>query len=461
MQLTDEPGFPRPVAADPKILRRRLIAASCALLGAATARAQDATANAAEAISTGWNVDSALAYYHESGGRIKAVEPIVNFSTTFADGRTFSIEGVFDSLSGGTPNGALPSRQAQTFATPSGKSLSAAPTTYTTSSGTLVSESAPIYTVQPGALPIDPNYHDQRFSVSADYGIPLDRLTTTSYGGRVSYEHDFVSISGNASIARDFNQKNTTVSLQVNDEFDKLSPIGGAPVAGSDYALFEKGGGKTKNGIGAMLGLTQVMTAHWLTEVNLSVDRFKGYLNDPYKIISIIDAGGNTTGYLYEKRPEQRTRKSVFWENRAAWGRISGDVSLRYMVDDWGVHSDTAETSVRWWNDDRDRFLEPTLRWYRQSAANFYTPWLNASGPGYVSYASSDARLGAFHAVTFGLKYGAKFEDLEDHTSSEFSVRVEYYQQTPDHLLAAPGALQGLDLYPGLKAILVQVGYKF
>lgn len=443
-----------------KVARRRLIAASCALLGATAARSQDATNSAADSMSDEWAFDSALAYYHESG-RVKAIEPIVNMSKTYGDGRTFSGQAVFDSLSGSSPNGALTSTKVQTFASPSGKSLSAAPTTYTTSSGQLVSESAPIYTINPGQLPVDPSYHDQRLSLSGNWGLPISRLTTTQVGGKLSYEHDFVSVSANAGISRDFNQKNTTLSFQLNNEFDRLSPIGGAPVAASDYALFQKGGGKTKDGVGAMLGLTQVMNRRWLTEFNLSVDRFKGYLNDPYKIISVIDPSGNTTGYLYERRPGTRTRKVAYWENKAAWGRLVLDGSLRYMADSWHVRSDTAEFSARWWNFDRDRYIEPTVRWYRQTAANFYTPWLDSGGSKYIDYASADTRLAAFHAYTVGLKYGAKIEDSEDQSSSEFNVRVEYYQQTLDHRTPGPGSLQGLDLYPGLKAILVQVGYKF
>ncbi|NNM61429.1 MAG: DUF3570 domain-containing protein [Steroidobacteraceae bacterium] len=448
-------------AADARLARRRLIAASCALLGATAARAQEATNAASDSISGEWNVDSALAYYHEGAGRIKAIEPIVNFSKTFGDGRTFSGQVVFDSLSGSTPNGALPSIQPQTFASPSGASLSASPVTYTTSSGTLATESARIYTVNPGQQPMDPNYHDQRLAVSANWGLPLSRVLNASYGGKLSYERDFVSVSANAGIARDFFEKNTTLSFQINNEFDKLNPIGGAPVPASDYALFQKTGGKTKDGVGMMFGLTQVMNRRWLTEVNFSLDRFHGYLNDPYKILSIISPSGGTTGYLYEKRPSSRTRKSVYWENRAAWGRLSMDLSMRYMVDSWRVHSDTAALSVRWWNPDRDRFLEPNVRWYRQSAADFYTPWIDSTGSRYISYASADARLGAFHAFTYGLKYGAKITDSQDDTTSEFSVRVDYYRQTPDHQLVGPGSLQGLDLYPGLQAILVQIGYKF
>jgi hypothetical protein len=36
-------------------------------------------------------------------------------------------------------------------------------------------------------------------------------------------------------------------------------------------------------------------------------------------------------------------------------------------------------------------------------------------------------------------------------------VRAEYYQQSVDERMAVPAFLQTLDLYPGLKAILVQV----
>ena len=154
-----------------------------------------------------------------------------------------------------------------------------------------------------------------------------------SIGGKVSDEDDFFSATVNASIAHDFNEKNTTISFGVDNEYDSMHPIGGAPVPGSDYALFEKTGGKTKDGVGALLGVTQVMTRTWLTEFNISVDRFTGYLNDPYKITSIIDSAGNTTGYEYESRPDQRTRKSAYWENRVAWtSQVSTALSLRYMT---------------------------------------------------------------------------------------------------------------------------------
>ncbi len=441
MQL--KPKTPPPMGAS---TRRRLIAASCALLGSAVARSQDGSpAPAGSGLLDDWSVDTALAYYHEQG-RIQAIEPIVNASKAFSDGEALSLNATFDSLSGSSPNGALTGRAPQTFASPSGTSLTGKRT----------------YTTPAGELPVDPKYHDQRLAVGGDWTVPLTRVTQLSAGGKLSEEHDFLSATVNATIAHDFNEKNTTVSFGISDEYDSIKPIGGAPVAGSAYSLFDKAGNKAKDGVGILVGMTQVMTRNWLTEFNVSVDRFTGYLNDPYKIISVVDTAGNTTGYVYESRPDQRIRKSAYWENRVTWtNQVSTALSLRAMADDWGVRSDTAQLHLHLSFSDRDRYIEPSLRWYRQTAAEFYTPWALGTEKPASSYESSDSRLAAFHALTYGLKYAQMLAGHDGHAGAEFSIRAEYYQQNFDNQMAAPGALQGLDLYPSLKAFLVQVGWRF
>jgi hypothetical protein len=423
--------------------------ASCALLGASAAQSQEAVGSQKEEsllnrLLEGVAFDSALAYYREDG-RIQAIEPVVNVSKTFASGDVASLDVTFDSLSGASPNGALPSRAPQTFTSPSGTSLSTG---------------RHLYTIAPGALPADPNYHDDRIAVAGQWELPLSRLTHLSLGGKLSGEDDFISATLSASIAQDFNEKNTTLLLGVDNEFDSLKPIGGAPVPDSDYAAFAKDGTKTKDGLGVLLGLTQVMTRQWLSELNLSWDRFHGYLNDPYKITSVLDAAGNTLGYVYESRPEERTRKSAYLENRVAWSNASAGMSLRYMQDDWGIHSDTAQAHVHLSFANRQQYLEPSIRWYRQSAADFYTPWLTEERP-LTGFQASDSRLGAFHAFTYGVKYAYKLSNDTGLAGSEFSVRLQYYQQIQDHRLTAPVLLQNLDLYPGLKAILVQFGWRF
>jgi Protein of unknown function (DUF3570) len=436
----------KPKSPPPKMgtARKRLMAASCALLGAGAARSQEThMAPPDSRLLEDWSVDSALAYYHEDG-RIQAIEPVVDVAKVFADGQALNFNVTFDALSGASPNGALTSRTAQTFASPSGKAQHR-------------------YTTAPGQLPVDPDYKDDRVAVGGDWTVPFTRADQVSIGGKLSAEDDFFSATVNASIAHDFNEKNTTLSFGVDNEFDSIHPIGGAPVPGSDYELAEKQtGGKTKDGVGVLLGVTQVMTQNWLSEFNISIDRFHGYLNDPYKITSIINSSGGTTGYEYENRPDQRTRRSAYWENRVGWSsRVSTALSLRYMSDDWGVRSDTAQLHVRWTFSNRERYIEPTIRWYRQTAADFYMPFILNTEKPITGYESSDSRLGAFRALTYGLKYAQMLPGLGSRPESEISIRAEYYQQTYDERVSVPAGLQGLDLYPGLKSVLVQIGWRF
>ena len=420
------------------------MAASCALLGAGSARSQQSQmAPPDSGLLEDWSVDSALAYYHEDG-RIQAIEPVVDVAKVFADGQALNFNVTFDALSGASPNGALTSRTAQTFASPSGKAKHE-------------------YTTAPGQLPVDPDYHDDRIAVGGNWSVPLTRVDQVSVGAKLSAEDDFFSATVNASIAHDFNEKNTTLSLGIDNEFDSIHPIGGAPVPAGDYELADKQtGGKTKDGVGVLLGVTQVIRRNWLSEFNISIDRFHGYLNDPYKFTSIINSAGGTTGYEYESRPDQRTRKSAYWENRVAWSsQVSSALSLRYMSDDWGVRSDTAQLHLRWTLPNRERYIEPTIRWYRQTAADFYLPFiLNTEKPA-TGYEASDSRLGAFHALTYGVKYSQKLPGLGSRPESEISIRAQYYQQTFDERASVPAALQGLDLYQGLKAVLVQIGWRF
>jgi hypothetical protein len=232
-------------------VRHQLAAASCTLLGATAARGQDSGGVPPEAQASDWSVDSALAYYHEDG-RIQAIEPVVDVSKAFAAGQLLGLKLTADSLSGASPNGALTSNKTQTFASPSATSFSPVPTSGKTSRP---------YTVLPGQLPEDPNYHDQRIAAALSWDQPLTRLTQMSFGSKLSDEHDFFSASVDASIAHDFNEKNTTASLDVNGEFDTINPIGGTPVPTSDYALFDKTtSSEHKNGAGVLLGLTQVIT---------------------------------------------------------------------------------------------------------------------------------------------------------------------------------------------------------
>jgi len=423
-------------------LRAGLIAASCALLSPAT-RAQ-----ALPEPEAGNQVDAGLLYYQEDKGRVRSVDAIVKLSRDFGDERALSITAAVDSLSGGSPIGAIASRSVQTFVSPSARSWNPG------GGGDDDDEGRP-YQVAPGNQPLVQDFHDLRGALDVNWSQPLGVGNKLAAGAHFSYEYDFLSASVNSALSRDFFSKNTTVGLGVSAEFDQIKAVGGTPVPGSDYSQLAKTrGNETKQVYGAQLGLTQVLARNWITQLNLSVDKGSGYLNDPYKILSRVDASGALLGYQFESRPDNHARRSVYLGNKVAFGRSVLDVSLRLGNDDWGIDSQTVEARYRFPLGART-YLEPQLRWYRQGAADFYRLYLTGSDPS-DSHMSADPRLGAFTAKTVGLKLGVGLSG-----GSEIGVRLSGYEQTPKVRSSTLAGLEGLDLNPRLRAAMLQVDWRF
>jgi len=416
-------------------LRAGLMAATCALL-APVARAQVPAEDPNQ-------VDTGLLYYQEDGGRVRSIDAIVKLNRDLGDERVLGAQVSVDSLTGGSPNGAVAQKSAQTFATPSGSSL--------TQTGR--GEHSQVYSIAAGKQPLDTSFHDLRIAGDLNWTQPVGIGNKMSVGGHLSKEYDFISASANGMFSHDFNNKNTTLGVGASAEFDQVKAVGGAPVAGTSYALFRKqDGSENKRVYGAQLGVTQVIARNWITQLNLSVDRSSGYLNDPYKILSLVNATGVTTGYYFESRPDTHTRKSAYLGNKLALGSSVLDLSYRYGTDDWGIDSHTVEAKYRL-RLGGSAYIEPQLRWYKQNAADFYRLFLTATPTGYMS---ADPRLAAFTAKTVGLKLGMPLAN-----GQEVSVRLEGYQQDPKVRSSSLTGLSGLDLNPRLRAVVLQLDWRF
>jgi outer membrane receptor for ferrienterochelin and colicin len=125
------------------------------------------------------------------------------------------------------------------------------------------------------------------------------------------------------------------------------------------------------------------------------------------------------------------------------------------MTDDWEIDSHTLELRYRWPFDGRS-YLEPHVRYYTQSHADFYRTSLDGT-QALPMYASADYRLGEFDAITIGLKYGRKTQ-----SGNEWSARLEYYVSdgsVPGELLI--GDQGDREIYPNLDAIIAQFSYSF
>jgi hypothetical protein len=422
-----------------------LAAATCALLGSAVA-----TPVVAQEEGGRWSFDSTLLYYGESDDRVQDISAAVAALRDFGDDRKLSATLTADTLTGASASGAIALDRPQTFTSPSGRA---------------------VYTTGAGDVPLDDTFLDTRFALNASWTQPLARLYTFSAGVGFSTEYDYTHLGANLSLARDFNKHNTTLSAGVAWSQDDVDPVGGRPLPLSQMLDVgnnsnKRDGSESKDVLDLLLGFTQVLNRTTVLRVNYSYSDSSGYLNDPYKLLSVVDPlTGDTLSrvpigqgpdgvYLFESRPDSRTKQSLYAEVKHAFGTPVMHFAYRFMTDDWGIDSHTAEVRLRW--PLGDGYIEPQVRYYTQSAADFYRASL-AGGQALPRYASADFRLGDFDATTVGVKYGHGTAG-----GNEWSIRAEYYQQdgsVPRDQIV--GNQANREQYPDLSAVVVQFGYRF
>lgn len=423
-----------------------LATATCALLGTGPHGAVQAQEEHA------WEFDSALLYYGEDKGRVQDISLNVLARRNFLDDKVLSLGLAVDTLTGSTPLGATPLDGPQTVTSPSGKKT---------------------YSMPPNEIPLDPSFLDTRVAFTASWEQPFARLNTLNAGISFSDEYDYTHAGVNLTLSRDFNKRNTTASLGLSAARDDWSPVGGTPDPLSPMLdvgdLSNRGPDDSKDIFDVVLGVTQVFSRNLVGQLNYSYSNSSGYLNDPYKILSVVDPvtgdpipptppsgiEGPSHIYLFEGRPDDRTKHSLYGKLKYYLSGKVLDVSYRYMTDDWEIDSHTLDARLRFPLSDRS-YLEPHLRYYTQTHADFYRVSL-VNGEPLPQYASADYRLGEFDAITAGIKYG-----WQSRSGHDLSVRLEYYMQDGD----APaeqivGRQADQDLYPDLDAIIFQFSYSF
>ncbi len=490
MQLTRAPGKLRKSLG---LLTANLLAAT----GAHAATVPDGVASIANAVfGAGTDVagdlgrtrvDSAVLVYQEAGGRVRAIEPVVGATLNRANGDAISVKLTVDTLTGATPNGALPWLTVQSFSTPAAAPTSGSTATVTSASGKSMLVTIPgvgavrQYTVPAKTLPVDAGFMDERRAIDLGFTKQWSEDLRLSVGLSASRERDFRSTSLSGGFSRDFNEKNTTVSAGLNLEFDESRPSFGTPVplsymvgrgreADDGPEGGREGSGRVvpatvvarnlspakKTVSSLVVGSTQVVNRRWLTQVSYNLGSSQGYQTDPYRIISQVNrTSGAPSNYLYESRPRSRIRQSVYWDNKLAIGPTFADLSVRGYHDSWGINSITIGAAERvpltsW------VYVEPQARYYQQTAANFFRDFL-INGQAMPTFVSSDGRLAKFSATTVGLKVG-----LNLFKTGELYVSAEQYDQTGEHHPAsAVGSLKTLDLFSGVSATSVIVGYSF
>jgi len=245
---------------------------------------------------------------------------------------------------------------------------------------------------------------DRRYEVSIGGSYYLDN---GRIGGNVGYSKEddyratYIGINGE----RHYNDDLTTIALGLSYSDDEIFP--------TDALLFNRVVNEDKSSASAFISVSQIITAVSTFQSAVSITEQTGFLSDPYK--------------LRDVRPDNKTQ--IAWSNSFRHFFVGADaawhINYRYYHDDFGISSNTFDMA---WHQNlgRDFKIVPTVRYYSQSAADFFTNIDNFLTPT-SQYQSSDYRLSAFGAISGALSFIADLGDWTATLTAERYIANEKY----------------------------------
>ncbi len=302
--------------------------------------------------------------YQEDGNRIAVKTQSALINQDLTPDLHLKLQGVIDAIAGATPNG----------------------------------QPAPAGSDQVVLTQI----HDRRKAWEADLSNQFPGINVAA-GFANSRESDYVSNGWSLNTLTGFNEKNTTLL---------------AGVAGTDDSVkvFFQSPWEKKHTIQAIVGLTQLLDPRTAVTVDVSWARVTGFLSDPYKLVqkTVEVAPGITLPFTFgENRPADRDQWTVYLGLNHAFPELNAalEAGYRYYHDTFGTDAHTVEVS--WLQRlGAQVLLRPNLRFYSQTAANFYhynldqtsiVPSATLPAPQGPFY-SSDHRISELNAYTYGLQ---------------------------------------------------------
>lgn len=302
--------------------------------------------------------------YRESGGRIVVKTQAAVAEQDLGTATRLKVQGIIDAIAGATPNG----------------------------------QPAPAGSDQVVLTKLT----ERRKAWNADLSHQFSR-TRISVGGANSRESDYVSTGVSLNTQTGFNQKNTTLLAGIAGTEDRVK-------------VFYQTAWADKRTMDVILGVTQLLDPRTSVTLNLTWGESEGYLNDQYKLVqkNVQLAPGFSLPFTYsENRPDQRTRVIALAAWNQTFPKLGGtvDASYRYFRDSFDTTAHTVE--LHWLQRLGEHvILQPELRLYQQTAAEFYhyrldgtniTPVAGAPRPQGPFY-SSDYRLSEMATLFYGAK---------------------------------------------------------
>ncbi len=272
-------------------------------------------------------------------------------------------------------------------------------------------------------------------------------------GGGVSTENDFDSRFVNLSGRLDLNHKRTILdfSQSYTSSDVKATNLGGRGFVVLHPKATDKGLFGNRQDWTSHLGLTQVISQDAVVNLGIAYGRNTGLLENPYKATwiggidpseALIDGFYQTHGQaFFERRPDARNQ----WSGNLGWTQyvqpLEAALHFNYQFshDDWDVNAHTFD--VDWVQPLGDGWsLTPRVRYYSQSAANFYQPYFVVGYDNATLHYdlpnnfSSDQRLSSFGALSGGVVLAKQFAK-----GVSFETGFEYYSHRGNLKLGGGG----------------------
>jgi len=285
-------------------------------------------------------------------------------------------------------------------------------------SDSLQAEGSIVYDSISGASPL---YHNTLSGASrlgvTDYRTAGNAKLTKYFdqfavgvGAAVSSERDYLSRALSLDVRVSSDDRNRTFAFGVGGASDRINSTNGVAE------------GKERHTLDLLAGVTQALSPEAIVQSTVTYSPGHGYYSDPYKAIDV--------------RPDHR--RIFAWLTRynqhLPWLDATVNLSYRYLHDSFGSSSHAVEFA---WNQPLPDgwSVVPNLRYYTQSAADFYfdPPFPHGFVLG-QSY-SADTRLSAFGALTSGVSIVKRLPD-----GWSFDVKLDFYRQRSDWRLGGDGS---------------------
>ena len=336
-------------------------------------------------------LDFSLGYYLEDHNRVEVWSPVMLLESDIGQHSVIRLQAVYDVVSGASPTGAPPAQRTR----------EETKTVYSTSYAVVSGPSGATSTVKqvkssqetvlvPYGEPVLPlhEFEDRRLGLNLELET---RLNDWILSGSASYgtESDYDSLSGTVKVGHEFNRKATLVSAGLS--------------VGHDWVWHPSlNDWDDKDTLEGLVSVVHAINPTTLLTLSASLGTASGYLDDQYKYAQIDDL------LLPEHRPDQRDRRVFFAMLNHMFEPLNGSLEASYRLydDSFGVTASTY--GLTWYqNLGKHWVIAPTLRYYEQSAADFYAPQFTGS----PEYYSADYRLARLSSLTYGLKVVWKASD--------------------------------------------------